>query len=528
MPARARTQDRGRLEFLAEAFSDFRTFCGLLQIVPKSGVRQQLVLNEIQQAYCAQRTQRDVALKARQVGFTTLEQARDVFVFLTRPGSRVVTTCQSMQDETPARLLAANYRLMFKSLRALGVRLDFTTENAAEWVIASRDSSLRIIQAGASQEAASKKGRAGTITRLHLTETAFYEYAADTLNALFECVPGPEFGTEIINESTPNGASGVYYQQFIAAMSGANGYAAHFFPWFMQGEYRSPLAPGERLEPQTAREIELVERHRVSPEQLKWYREKVAVKGAELTDQEYPTDPETCFLVSGRTFFDVAVTRALLSQARPPLVTEAIGQASTKGTLQIWAAPVWSSDYVVAVDPSEGVGGDPGAAVVYERRTGQHVATLHGQFATWELARVSADVGRRYNTALLVVERNNHGHAVLQALEREEKYPDIYEGHDGKPGWTTSAVTRAAALDAFEDAHRTGQWTTNDRELLGEMLRFVVNRFGKPEAAAGAHDDLVLATAIAWDVLSSARGYATRTSAGTPKSTYRFGASRGF
>lgn len=37
---------------------------------------------------------------------------------------------------------------------------------------------------------------------------------------------------------------------------------------------------------------------RVSPEQLKWYREKVAVKGAELTDQEYPTDPETCSLLS--------------------------------------------------------------------------------------------------------------------------------------------------------------------------------------------------------------------------------------
>ena len=60
------------------------------------------------------------------------------------------------------------------------------------------------------------------------------------------------------------------------------------------------------------------------------------------------------------------------------------------------------------------------------------------------------------------------------------------------------------------------------------MLRFVVNRFGKPEAAAGAHDDLVLATAIAWDVLSLARGYATCTSASAPKGTYRFGASRGF
>ncbi len=502
MRARSERHER-RLEFLGGAFSDFRSFCGLLQIVPKSGIRQQLVLNEIQQAYCAARTPRDVVLKPRQIGMTTLEQARDVYLFLTKPGARVVTTCQSMQDETPLRLLAANYRLMFQSLREIGVRLDLTTENTAEWVIAARDSSLRIIQAGASQEAASKKGRAGTITRLHLTETAFYEYAGDTLNALFECVPGVEYGTEIVNESTPNGASGVYYEQFMAAVKGDNGYAAHFFPWFMQTEYRSMLKAGEHVEPETAREIELVERHGVSPEQLKWYREKVRLKGQHLTDQEYPTDSNTCFLVTGRTFFDNLVTEALLSHAREPAATEIVGRGGARGTLRVWSAPARGVTYVMAIDPSEGTGGDPGAIVIYERKTGRHVASVHGQFPTWELARVAADVGRRFNEALLVVERNNHGHAVLQALDREYTYPNIYVGTDKKPGWSTSSVTRASALDALEDAHRNGEWSTDDPELLQEMRRFLINKHGKAEAAAGAHDDLVMAAAIGWDVISS-------------------------
>ena len=487
-----------RVALLSAAFADFATFCGLLQIVPKTGVRQRFKLNAIQRAYVAKRTPRDIVLKPRQIGFTTLEQARDVFIFLTRPGARVVTTCQSIQDETPIRMLSANYRLMFESLRNAGVRIDFAVEYQAEWVLAGRDSSLRIMQAGASQEAATKKGRAGTITRLHLTETAFYEYAAETLNALFECVPTVEHDTEIVNESTPNGAAGVYYEQYQSALQGTNGYQAHFFPWFMQEEYKAPLAPGELVVARTEREFELIERYDITPEQLKWYRQKVELKGQALTDQEYPTDPVTCFLVSGRKFFDVTVTQTLLARATSPIRTESI----TAGChLHLWALPESQMTYVIAVDPSEGTGGDPGAAVLY-RRNGDHIGTLHGQLSTWDMARAVAALGRRFNNALLVVERNNHGHAVLQALSQQERYERIYIGEDGKPGWAMSPVTRSMALDALEDAHRLGAWTSPDRNVLSEFLRFIVNKNGRPEAAAGAHDDLVMATAMAWHVLS--------------------------
>ncbi len=486
---------RKRAELLVWSFERFERFAGLLDIVPKNGQRQKFRLNEIQRRYCRERTARDVILKPRQVGFTTLEQARDVFHFLTVPGARVVATCQSLTDHDPFKLLSKNYRVMFESLARAGLKLNFRTESSGEWTLADRDASLRIVEAGASEAAAAKKGRAGTISRLHLTETAFYEYADETLNAMLECVPSADNGSEIVNESTPNGAAGFFYKQCRDAGSGRGAYKFHFFPWFEASEYATPLDPGETVVPESERE-ELLTAHGVTPEQLKWYRAKVVDKGGQdKTDQEYPSDPDTCFLVSGRGFFDQAVTTRLIELAIPPV------ERRDHDRISIWKKPEEGKRYILSVDTSEGGGGDPSGCIVRDRATTEHCATISGQYPTWELARAAAKLGAEYNWALIPVERNNHGHAVLQALEREQKYPHIYlHTADGKLGWPTNPVTRPQMLDELDDAHRRGLWTSPDRNVLTQFRTFIVTATGKAEAARGENDDLVIAEAIWWAV----------------------------
>lgn len=504
----------------------FDEFCGLLDIIPKSGTRSKLRLNPIQRRYCAARSPRDIVLKPRQIGLTTLELARDVWIFLTRPGARVVVTCQSLTDHGPLKQLSTAIRTMLDGLRREGIDLQFRVEALAEWVLADRDASLRIVEAGASEAAAEKKGRSGTITRLHLTETAFYEYAQQTLNAMLECVPGPEYGSEVVSESTANGAAGFFYEQYESASKGRGAYRAHFFPWFEQPEYRAALEPGEVIIAETDRERELVRRFNVSVEQLKWYRGKVVDKGQDLVDQEYPTDPETCWLISGRLFFDVGRTKALIASSRDPIEAKEVGREGSRGTLRVWQKPERDRGYVIAIDPSEGTGGDPGAAVVYDRESGEHVATVHGQFAPWELARIGAEVGLEYNRALLIVERNNHGRSVLDALTQSIRYGNVYVDRDKKHGWNNTSSSRPAALDALFDAHREKRWSSPDRTSLSEMLTFVVKDDGKAEAAKGAHDDLVIAHAIAWLVVSRPVGAST---VGVGAVTSRFGGgTRGF
>lgn len=529
-PPKARSLRAEREALIRWSFADYRRFCGLIRIVPKQGGRIPLRLNDMQRAYCAARTPRDQLLKGRQMGATTEEQARDIWHFLTHPSPRVTTMCQSIQDiDSPLRVLTRNYNVMFEGLASLGLALPFSRASAGVWEIPGREAVLRIVEAGASLASAAKKGRAGTITRLHTTETAFWEFASDTLNAMVECVPAPELGTEIVHESTPNGASGKFFEDCEAARTGRNGYAFHFFPWFVEAGYATALEPGEVITPSSDRERRLLDVGVTLP-QLKWYRRKVAEKGQDLVDQEYPSDPETCFLVAGRKYFDRDKLKALLDGCANPILSEKMGPTG-EGLLRIWAHPQPNQGYIVSADTAEGLPEawspeaelagtarpskhDASAATVFERGTGRHMATLWGMFRPGDFAAALATLGGRFNRAQVAVERNNHGHACLRALAAEQRYPSIFKDRDGQPGWINHEMSRSAALHQLEHDIRGGKFRTLDRAMVGQLLTFVVSAAGKPEAAKGAHDDLVLAPAIAWELLTKPERHRTELGAG--------------
>lgn len=431
--------------------------------------------------------------------------------------------CQSDKDNEAINGISQKLRVMFESLQATGIELDFTTENATHWVLAETGSELSVIGAGASVKAASKKGRGGTIKRLHVTELAFFEYAQITMNALLECVPRTG-ESEIVIESTANGAAGLFYDYYQDAKSSRTSYRPSFFRWLDQPEYALPLERGEHIEPSTPREVEMCRKYGATDEQIKWFRSKVAEKNGsqDLVDQEYPLDEETCWITAGKPFLDPERTKQLLSESIPPIRTDrfssSVPDPAARNELLVWEEPHLRDEYVVIGDPSEGVvGGDPCAAAVYHRSSGRHVASVHGIWRTHEFATVLERVGLLYHTALLVVERANHGHAVLNALLRlgvrspgqpqADPYPRVYFGEDEKAGWLSGQVPRATAMEAFAAAHRKGEWRSPDRDVLNEMQRFVVNAKGKPEAAPGAHDDRVIVHVIGWSVLTRATSY---------------------
>lgn len=520
-----------RKRLFATALADPAKFCALVDIVQKDKSRTKFRLNATQKRSLRERTARTVILKARQIGQTTLELALDVHHVLRHPGANCVVVCQSITGHGPRDTISKRLEVMFEGLERVGIGIPFLRRSSTYWLIShGKDkpaSTLQVIEAGASAAAARKKGRADTITRLHLTETASWEFAEETLNALEECVPKEELGSnEIVSESTPFGASGKFFEQCQEAMAGRSGYDLQFFPWFESHEYEVALAPGEVILPQNERQRVLAGKHGVRPEQLKWYQRKLAEKGSqELVDQEYPSDPITCFLTSGRHFFDAQKIALLVAKAEPPALVQniratgvrqqVVGRAEVPA-LRVFHAPVFGAEYVVACDTSEGSGGNAGAAVVYERGSGRHMATLWGQFKPWELAHWAAKLGKKYGWATIVVERNNHGHTVLRSLAAEDvveedgkgrvsrwRYPPekIFHDRDKKPGWLTGPASRPLMLDAFEKALRTGAFETSDVFMLGQMNTFDVNEKGKAEARKGADDDLVMAGGIGWDVV---------------------------
>jgi hypothetical protein len=492
---------QGPKRLSTESFEDF---CQQLEIVDVYGARCRLNFNPIQALFHVDRTGRDVVLKPRQIGFTTLELARDLYKFACTEGARVVVVCQSVSDNAPAKLLSGVLQQMIASLKKAGWNPCFTTEAWNEWVLPNGNS-LRIIVAGASEAAAQKKGRAGTITRLHVTEMAFYEHPDETLNALLECVPGPETGSEIVIESTANGAAGMFFDYCKKAESGAlSDYTFHFYAWYQHPSYKRELDPGESLEPYSDKEKALLDRG-VTPEQIKWRRNKIAEKGASHCSQEYPDDSESCFLVSGRGYFDSEALSRLGEFTSDPIETR------EQGRVRIYRRPDPNRTYLLTLDPSEGVGDDdpekkthdPAGGVLFEAETGEQVAIIDGQFRPPDLANLAVKLATEYGQALIACERNNHGHAVHTALAKAldgDPYPNVYLFYkDGRPGWNTNLETRPKMLNDLEASVRDGSFRTPDARLLSQLRTFVI-RDGKPQASTGAKDDLVLAAAIGWAV----------------------------
>ena len=65
-------------------------------------------------------------------------------------------------------------------------------------------------------------------------------------------------------------------------------------------------------------------------------------------------------------------------------------------------------------------------------------------------------------------------------------------------GFRTDSLTRPVVIAELKTIMREHPELINDEETLNEMLTFGRNAKGRPEAAEGAHDDCVMALAIAY------------------------------
>ncbi len=198
--------------------------------------------------------------------------------------------------------------------------------------------------------------------------------------------------------------------------------------------------------------------------------------------------------------FDSELVQQQLTKCGPPL------ERGDSGRVLVWWPPQKEREYIIGVDPAGGgTDGDYACAQVIDRPTGMQCAELHGHFGPQALAGKVADLGRLYNQALLAVERNNHGFGVLAYLVTEKKYPRIYE-HGGQAGWLTNAATRPAMIENLAAVVGTAPGLFHSPRFLEECRTFVRHGDGWTGALGGAHDDCVMAMAIAFAVRKEMAG----------------------
>ena len=169
--------------------------------------------------------------------------------------------------------------------------------------------------------------------------------------------------------------------------------------------------------------------------------------------------------------------------------------------LTIYCEPEQRMRYAIGVDPAEGNPNSDDSAISVMSARGEEVATLAGKIEPSLTAVYARDLSVYYNHAPLMVERNNHGHAVIQWL-RENGGVKLLQGHDRpvsmttqRYGWLTNAKGKALMYSIFSDGLKEGQITIHDWRTY-EQLSSIDGR--TLSAPPGQMDDRATACVLAY------------------------------
>ena len=167
--------------------------------------------------------------------------------------------------------------------------------------------------------------------------------------------------------------------------------------------------------------------------------------------------------------------------------------------LTVYELPMPARTYVIGVDPAEGTPhSDDSAACVVAGDTWGEVATLAGKLEPGAFARLVAQVAAVYADAGVMVERNNHGHAVIRALLEEGA--TVLDGYDGRPGWLTNIKGKPLLYDLTTQAIRDAACRVRAPETAAQLASLSANTLAAP---AGLHDDRADAFALAIAALAA-------------------------
>lgn len=368
----------------------------------------------------------------------------------------------------------------------------------------------------------------------HRSELAKWprENIKSLLTSLDQTMPGLP-GTAVLNESTAAGIGGEFHKGFYNCryvytidqdenqvprwtmrinedVNELSQYSSIFIPWYVAKKNWMPVPDDFKRTPE---EEVWAKKYRLNDQQIMGYRWLLVNKcnnDVGVRAQEYPFNDKEAFQGSGRPSFDV--TRVLHFQELCPdpvaryecLLSSGQFIFKEKGDLKVWKEPEPGRSYLISADVAEGLAhGDFHSADVIDHLTGEQVAHYHGKMNVFDYAQLLNCLGKRYNEAWIIPEKNNTGLTVVEELLRVE-YPNLYMERIVEPpnkprkrfGWVTSAKSRQLIIDNLKKEVNGQNPGINCFDTYEEMLNFKKQDDGKEEADPGAFDDRVMSIAI--------------------------------
>lgn len=463
-------------------------------------------------------------MKARQAGISVFTLGRALWRALTRENENILIVSYKgdsakalfeklklMNDYIPRE----KYPNLFPSVKR---------DNRGE-LLFSNGSKISSVTAGNKDV-----GRGSTYTYIHLSEFAFYSNQEKQLLSVEQSLAkGSE--SQLTIESTSNGTGNHHYKLSMQALKNKSKYAAYFVPFYHK-LYAKQFAHDylEAKEWYKARNNgKILTRNDLDEEEmalhkegatlgcLMWRRWKMLDMESESDFyQEYPANPIQSFLTSGNAVFDQAKVLNRLSYANEPInknevakvIPKELSKWNSKG-LSIFKFPERSKRFYFGIDTASGSGGNnDSSTIVGFNDEGEQVLSFESnKIAVYEFAELIDVLGRFYNYAFLVVERNSYGLPVIERLRKERGYVNMFKqktfDERGQKklqlGFITSEKTKAIMISDFKEQFEKGLINIHSKTLLQQMQMFVDNN-GKLGNKRGNtdknHDDLVITAAL--------------------------------
>ena len=385
--------------------------------------------------------------------------------------------------------------------------------------------------------------RSGTTYLEHLSEIGLWKETLgkkpeDFIQTLLEMVMDEPW-TCIFRESTAKGVGSYFHKIWLADKAGTSNYTPIFIPWFIEETNMKPVKDfGDLIESMNDYDW-FCWNQGATLEGINWYKTKLRNYSGDhwRMMEENPTTDIEAFQSSGnRVFRQEDVAKARLNNREPIFIGDIIADAqkgkdafknirfvdNPKGDLRIWSFPdeaKYKNRYVIPADIGgrwEGAdfsvvrvidrepllgGGVPEAILTYR-------AHIDHDLLAWKMAQIAY----AYQQGLLVPESNSldkegtegdHGYTILSEIAQE--YPNLYcrtsperirQGVPAVWGWHTNVKTKPLLVSTVVAAYRDDEYIECDSTVCDEADSFETKQDGSYGAIDGAHDDLLMATAI--------------------------------
>jgi hypothetical protein len=400
-----------------------------------------------------------VILKARQLGISTIVAAYIAWMLLFHRDKNVLVVATKLNT-------AANLVRKVKGI----------IKHLPDWL---RISSIDVdnknsfeLSNGSQVKASSTSGDAGrseALSLLVIDEAAHIDNLSELWTGLY---PTISTGGRCISLSTPNGVGDWFHETYIKAEAGQN----EFYPIKLNWDVHPDRDP-------------------------EWFETETKNMSRRQIAQEYQCN----FNTSGETVIDGEDIQFLKSKIHDPKYRTGVDR-----NYWIWEEHKQENTYLLVADVARGDGADSSTFHIFKLETMEIIAEYQGKVTPDLFSDIIYNAGREYGNAMVVVENNNVGFAVLEKLG-EKQYSNVYhsikssheyidqyqaETHSSAiPGFTTSLKTRPLIVAKFEEYIRNKMLTIYSKRLINELDTFIW-RNGRPEAQRGYNDDLIMACAI--------------------------------